>query len=253
MTRMSALDGPAPTAYGHFTTMRVERRAVRGLGLHLRRLVADCATVFSADLRPAHVRECLRAATAAAEGPLTVRVTVTDPDLALTHLAAPARPRVVVTTRAPTAQPQPPLRVRSTGYARDAPAIKHTGLFGALHERRRAQLAGYDDALFVSAAGLVTEGPTWNIGFIRHDTVVWPAGDALPGITRRLLATGHPGPQRTEPVRLADLPAMTVAFATNAAGGIRPIAAVDGTSFDVDHPVLARLRERYARIVPEPL
>ncbi len=246
---MTATDDPAMTAYGHFTTMRVEHHAVRGLGLHLHRLVTDCAAVFSADLCPAHVRRRLRTATA--EGPLTVRVTVTDPHLPLTHPAAPAHPHVAVTTRAPATQTPPPLRVRSTTYERDAPTIKHTGLFGALYERRRAQLAGYDDALFTNHDGLVSEGVTWNIGFIRHDTIVWPQADVLPGVTMRLLAAAHHGPQRTEPVHLSHLPRMTAAFATNAVGAIRPLAAIDHTSYPTDHRVLTRLREQYAHVVPE--
>jgi hypothetical protein len=41
------------------------------------------------------------------------------------------------------------------------PLVNHVGLFGALHARRLAQLAGADDALFHDAADLVCEGPTW--------------------------------------------------------------------------------------------
>jgi branched-subunit amino acid aminotransferase/4-amino-4-deoxychorismate lyase len=41
--------------YGHFTTMRVDAGRVRGLSLHLRRLVNACRTVFDAELDPATV------------------------------------------------------------------------------------------------------------------------------------------------------------------------------------------------------
>jgi hypothetical protein len=41
----------------------------------------------------------------------------------------------------------------SVPYERDLPEVKHTGLFGAPHARRAAQIAGYDDALFVGRNG----------------------------------------------------------------------------------------------------
>ncbi|RGC69385.1 hypothetical protein C5N14_08930 [Micromonospora sp. MW-13] len=248
---MTAIDNLALTNYGHFTTMRVQDGAVRGLGLHLDRLVTDCATVFGAELSRGYVRERIREAIAEADGPLTVRVTVADPGLRLSHPAAPAEPHVLVTTRAATPQAQPPMRVRTTAYVRDVPAVKHAGLFGPLFERRRAQLDGYDDALFTDGGGRVTEGPTWNVGFVDGGTVVWPLADVLPGVTMRLLAAAHDGPQRTEPVELSRLAGMATAFATNAAGAIRPIAAVDGTTFATGHPIIGLLRRRYAGIAPE--
>ncbi|MFI0793496.1 aminotransferase class IV [Micromonospora rubida] len=248
---MTAVDNLALTNYGHFTTMRVQDGAVRGLGLHLDRLVTDCATVFGAELSRGYVRERIRAAIAEADAPLTVRVTVADPGLRLDRPAAPADPHVLVTTRAATPQPQPPIRVRSTTHVRDVPAVKHTGLFGPLFERRRAQLDGYDDALFTDGGGRVGEGPTWNVGFVEGDTLVWPLADVLAGVTMRLLAAAHDGPQRTEPVELSRLSGMAAAFATNAAGAIRPIAAVDGVTFATDHPIIGLLRRRYAEVVPE--
>lgn len=36
--------------YGHFTSMRVDEGRVRGLSLHLQRLVRDCSALYDADL-----------------------------------------------------------------------------------------------------------------------------------------------------------------------------------------------------------
>lgn len=247
-----AFQALALTNYGHFTTMRVQNGRVRGLTLHLDRLTRDCAALFGVQLDPDFVRARVASATAGA-GPITARVTVSDPAFSLAHPAGPAAPQVLVTTRPAVPDRQPPLRVRSTHYVRDLPAIKHTGLLGPLYERRQAQLAGYDDAVFVSADGLLSEGVTWNLGFIEKDALIWPAADVLPGVTTTLLNTAHRAPIRTEPVALTRLPAMSAAFATNAAGGIRPIAAIDGVNWPAEHPALTKLRADYAAIEPEQL
>ncbi|OJF16261.1 aminotransferase class IV [Couchioplanes caeruleus] len=249
---MTAIDNLALTGYGHFTTMRVEHGAVRGLTLHLDRLVADCATVFGTELSRTYVRECIRTVLRDAAGPLTVRVTVADPELAVTHPAAPSHPQIFVTTRAASPVGLPPLRVRSVRHDRGVPAVKHTGLFGSLYERRRAQLDGYDDALFVDGDGSVSEGVTWNVGFVASDsTLIWPRAQVLSGVTMRLVAGAHTGPQRTEPVPLAHLPTMVAAFATNSAGGIRPVASIDTLRFSTAHEALDLLARQYAGIEPE--
>ena len=253
MSDSTALESLAMTGYGHFTTMRVENGAVRGLRLHLDRLVRDSAALFGAPVDPDAVRAAIRAETAGAAGPVTVRVTVFDPALPLARPAAAADPRMHVTVRAATPGRQPALRVRATRYVRDVPAVKHTGLFGALYERRRAQLSGYDDALFTDREGVITEGVTWNIGFVDGASLVWPMGPGLPGVTAALVDAAHDGPSRTEPVGLSRLAGMDAAFATNAAGGIRTISSIDGTEWSGDHPVLELLHKRYAGLVPDRL
>src|SRR5690606_41633283 len=58
------------------------------------------------------------------------------------------------------------VRLQSQTYAREAPHLKHVATMGLLRARRRARLAGYDDALFTDEAGRISEGSLWNIGFI---------------------------------------------------------------------------------------
>ena len=253
LAALTALETLALTGYGHFTTMRVENGAVRGLRLHLDRLARDSAALFGTPVDPDAVRAAVRAETAGAAGPVTVRVTVFDPALPLTRPSAAAAPRMHVTVRAATPWRQPALRVRSTRHVRDVPAVKHTGLFGALYERRRAQLSGYDDALFTDHDGLITEGVTWNIGFWDGAGLVWPMSRCLPGITAALVDAAHDGVSRTEPVALSRLSGMEAAFATNAAGGLRAISSIDGTEWSGDHPVLELLRKKYAGLAPDRL
>ncbi|MFJ1569425.1 aminotransferase class IV [Streptomyces erythrochromogenes] len=242
----------ALTNYGHFTTMVVEDGAVRGLALHLDRLVGDCRTVFGAELDPEWVRECVRREVSGCAGRRTVRVTVFCPGLDLTAPDLEARPCVLVTTR-PTGGVAGPLRVQRRTYHRDAPTVKHVALYGQIRLRRAARLAGFDDVLFAGADGLVSEGCTWNIGFVdAAGSVVWPEADVLPGVTMRLLRSAH-GRHVTAPVTDGLLRSMRAAFATNTAIGVQSVAAVDDVVFRTDDPVVTALREAYAGVPLERL
>ncbi|WP_406194826.1 aminotransferase class IV [Kitasatospora sp. NBC_01560] len=248
--RTEELQALALTNFGHFTTMRVEAGRVRGLALHLARLVRDCRTVFGAALDPERVRAYARRA-APGGAVAMVRVTVFDPALDVGSLGADAEPRVLVTTRPAGAPEFPPLRVRSVPYVRDLPAVKSVGLFGALYHRSEARRAGFDDALFVDREGHVSEGGTWNIGLVRGSQVVWPDADCLAGTTMELLRRARP--HRVERLPSAALGGFEAAFATNAAIGVRAVAAVDGFTFPERHPVIAALRDDYLGLPGDPL
>lgn len=250
--------------YGHFTTMRVERGAVRGLARHLDRLARDCRTLFDAELDDGEVRTWVRRAVERREGrggqdgrdardeAVIARVTVYDPHLTVARPGVPIRPQVLVTVRpAPASAPPTALRVTAVRYVRPLAQVKHTGLFDTVRLRRAAQLAGFDDVLFTEGDA-VCEGATWNVGFFDGHDVVWPTGPVLAGVTADLLAGDRPGIRRGQ-VAVSDLPGLEAAFATNAAVGVQAIGLIDGVSFPADHPVLDELRARYAAVPPEPL
>lgn len=233
--------------HGHFTSMRVDGGMVRGLSLHLDRLARDCRSLFDVEFDLDGVRSCLRRTVARIPGPVVVRLTVFDPRLALAHPGMQAAPRLLVTTRPAPPPALPPLNVRTRRYIREEPEIKHVGLFGTIRQKRIAQREGFDDALLVGGDGRVLEGTTWNIGFFDGAKVVWPDGDILDGVTMRLLAESGCESTRT-PLHLEDLRSMHAAFASNAAAGVRPIAAIDDIAFSADHPVVGMLRSRYEAI-----
>ncbi|MDS1271843.1 aminotransferase class IV family protein [Lipingzhangella sp. LS1_29] len=246
------LTAVALTNMGHFTTLRVENQRVRGLSLHLDRLVRDCRRVFDAELDPQRVRELVRRAVAGSEEAVIVRVTIVDPALDLGHIGAAARPRVLVTTRGAPQGPPSGLRLQSVTYRRDLPEVKHVGLFGAMHLRRRAQRGGFDDVVFTDPAGVFVEAATSNIGFVAGATVLWPRADCLPGVTMRLLQqTG--GTHDTVPLTRDDLPGVDAVFATNAAVGVRPVTAIDDIALPAEHPVFQTLATRYAELPSEPV
>lgn len=239
--------------YGHFTSMRVDNGAMRGLSLHLERLARDCRAVFAAQLDPSRVRHLVRHAIAAQTTPVVVRVTLFDPALEFGHPGVAAEPQILVTTRPAAAHPLPPLRVRAVEYSRDVPAVKHVGLFGLVHQRRLAQLDGYDDVVFTDEKSRLSEGATWNIGFFDGDRIIWPEADILPGVTMALLNQAHHGPIDTAPIDLTQLPDMKAVFATNAAIGVRTIRSIDTIEWIAEHSVIELLRKEYADTPAEPL
>ncbi|GAA3393307.1 aminotransferase class IV family protein [Cryptosporangium minutisporangium] len=250
------ISGLALYNYGHFTSMRVENSRVPGLSLHLERLRADCAAVFGADLDLDAVRNQLREAASEAQGPVIVRVTVYDPNLDLAHPGADSHPHILISSR-PAAAAAPPLRLKTVRYTRDLPEVKHVGLFATMHARRAAQRAGWDDVVFLDPDGRVTEGATWNIGFLdQNDRVVWPDAEVLPGVTMRLLdgLLQQAGtPSRSAPLTADLFGQMTGAFAANVSVGVRPISSIDDHRFDDAHPVLTALRKSYFAVPGEPI
>jgi branched-subunit amino acid aminotransferase/4-amino-4-deoxychorismate lyase len=246
----------ALTNYGHFTSMRVDAdRTIRGLTLHMGRLARDCRIVYGADLDTGRVRDQVREALDGQAGACVVRVTIYDPAVEMGHPAEAESPSVLVTVRPAGSLPPAPLRAKSVQYERDLPHVKHCGLFGALHARRAAQLAGAEDALFVGRDGLVSEGGTWNAAFIDgNGAVVWPQAAVLPGVTMALLQQHATGIEhRTATVTLDQAKAMAAAFATNTSIGVRALSAIDDTELSTQNPTLAALRDAYLSIPGETL
>ncbi|MBR8744943.1 aminotransferase class IV family protein [Nocardiopsis sp. MG754419] len=249
------LAGLALQGYGHFTTMLVTDLRVRGLSLHTERLSRDCATLFGTELDIPRVRELARRSARAQPSPSVVRVTVFDPSLNLAHPAARSLPQILVSARpAPAADPEP-LRLGTRLFSRDTPTVKGTGLFGAIRQRRAAQLDGFDDALFMGVDGRVSEGPTWNIGFLDGSGLVWPQAPCLPGVTMRLVERAAEDlgvPFSTRPLAAVAATRMAGAFVTNATAGVRPVEAVDGVQ--LPRPDLLReLARAYHALPGEPL
>lgn len=241
---LDALRALALANYGHFTSMQAVDGAVRGLDLHLDRLQRATAELFGTGLPRERVRGWMRQAVAATRGAVSLRVTVYSRAFRRDRPADAAPVDVLVATAPVRAPAATPLRVRSARYQREAPHIKHVGTFGLFHQRRLAQLAGFDDALFVDATGAVSEGTVWNVGFFDGNTVVWPDAPALDGVSMQLLREGmrRDGvPMAVRRVELDRLDAFRSAFFTNTACAVMPIASIDGRAFARDAGLEARL------------
>ncbi len=240
--------------YGHFTSLQVRAGRARGVDLHLARLDAATRELFGHPLDRPATQAWMRHL--AGDGDASLRVAV--------HPRAFERDRpgrsmpvdVLVETSPPRSGARSPLRVRSVRFERDAPHVKHVGTFALWHQRRQAQLAGYDDALFVHDGGVIAEGTLWNIGLLDAGGVTWPDAPALDGTSRQLLhaallARGVRSVRRR--VTLAELGGFEAAFATNAGCLLQPLAGIDAIAFDTSPARFASLAAAIASIPWQPL
>lgn len=237
------------TNYGHFTSMQVRDGAAQGLDLHLDRLQSATRELFGHDLDLDAVRGWMRRI-AGGTGALSLRVNVFSRGFDRDRPSRPATPDVLVGASPVRSAPTSPLRVRSQRYDREAPHIKHVGTFGLFHQRRIAQQHGFDDALFVTADGAISEGTVWNVGFFDGERIVWPKAPMLRGVSMQLLQDGLERGGVPSVVRRAErveLAGFRSAFFTNSARAVQPIACVDDVPFVLDDGLRDTLEAALAR------
>jgi branched-chain amino acid aminotransferase len=114
------------------------------------------------------------------------------------------------------------------------------GLFEALDR-------GADTAVLCTPAGTLAEGPGFNLFLVRDGALSTPRGNVLEGITRRTVL--ELAAELGMPARQADLPPEALrtadeAFLTSTAGGIIPVARVDGQPLGAGRPGPLSLRIR---------
>lgn len=245
----------ATTNYGAYTSFRVEAGGVRGLDLHLARLEASAMVLFGAPVP----EDDLRRFTRAALGDQTdawLRIGLFSPDIWARTPDLDVRPRVVTTVSPPAPPLASHLRLQPQTHVRLLADHKHTATIEAIHARRRARQAGFDDALYADADGLISEGSLWNIGFLQGDTVIWPQAPMLAGVAQALIDEGLAGQglvSETRPVRLTDLAAFDAAFICNSATPACAVTAIGDLIFEVDEVRLQRLRAAWASAPVQPI
>jgi branched-chain amino acid aminotransferase len=109
---------------------------------------------------------------------------------------------------------------------------------------------GFDTAVLCDAAGLVTEGPGFNVFIVKEGRVLTPDRGSLHGITRKsvLELCAELGIEaRIAPVPRAVLEAADEVFTATTAGGVMPVSRVGGRILGNDRPgpISARLKEFY--------
>lgn len=236
----------AQVNYGHFTSMQVIERGVRGLDLHLRRLEHATSALFGTPLDGERVREWLRQLVD--DQPASVRITVFSRafDRTMPERAVPVD--VLISAAAPRAPTSATLRVKSVEHARYLPQVKHVGTFSLFHLLGSARREGWDDVLLTDAHGFIAEGSIWNIGFWSGERVVWPNAPALAGVTEQLIERGLRDRGvycERRPVHVDELGEWRCAFASNTGQPVRLIEAVDDRRFADDADFAALLKSCY--------
>ena len=234
--------------YGAVTSFRVEQGGARGLDLHLARLHTSAIEMFGEPVVEDRLRDLMRRALGD-KREAWLRVSLFSPFLWARLPSDRVMPRVMTVV----APPPPPLatsvRVQPQTYVRDAAHLKHTATFPRIRARRLAIDAGFDDALFADANGLVSEGSLWNIGFLSGDTITWPEAPMLHGVAQALISARLADTGLTQtcaPVHLADLAAFDGAFLCNSATPACPITAIGDHTFIVDPDHIERLRAAWS-------
>lgn len=239
--------------YGAYTSFRVEDGGVRGLDLHLARLETSASELFGVPVGTDRLRALMKVALADRRD-AWLRVSLFSPDIWPRTPSARVRPKVMTVV----SPPPPPLgsrvRLEVQTYARETAAIKHTATLGLIRARRLAREAGFDDALFADAEGVISEGATWNIGFLSGDHVVWPQAPMLAGVTQAMIVRGLSDvamTQSTEPVRVQDLSRFDGAFISNSATPACMVEAIGGQVFDASPDRIERIASAWRSQVPE--
>lgn len=231
--------------YGAYTSFRVESGGVRGLDLHLARLERAAVELFGQAVGHGRLRALMRSALGPRQD-AWLRVSLYSDALSNRDPKAEGAPRVMIGVFDPPSSLAGAVRLQLQTYEREAPHLKHVATFGLLRARRAAKAAGFDDALFMSRDGRVSEGSLWNIGFLSGDTIVWPEAPMLAGVTQTLVSEGlraHGIAQTTRPV--ADLSHFTAAFLCNSATPAAAIVAIGERTFVSDEALIDRLTQAW--------
>lgn len=224
-------------------------RLVRGWDYHVQRIISDTRGFLGLDLGRDEIEQSVRsfAGRSEASGDMTCRITVFPREFNLGAPQAASGARLLVTGRSGSSLSGKPLQLHLAECDRPFAQYKITNIAAAMKRRAEAKSAGHDDALFM-AHGMIDEGPTWNVFFVRETGVVTPPlnGRVLPGVTRRIIMDILGDEASEEDVRLGDLDGFTGAFATNSAIGVVPIRGIGDIAYATDHEIIARLQRGYA-------
>lgn len=220
--------------YGVFDVLRTYGSTPFRLREHVERLLRSAAQIelnvpYSVEEIEAIVHETLRRNSAT---DVTVRLIVTGGPTE--DLITPQEtPSLVVMLR--PAPPDPSVlygdgsKAITVELERFMPGVKSLNYITAIMGRRRAAAAGALEALYIDAAGNVTEGMTTSFCVFRGNRLITPRDGVLDGITRDavLEIAAELFEVAREPIARASLSEVDEAFLTSTAKDIVPIVQID--------------------------
>jgi len=119
--------------------------------------------------------------------------------------------------------------------------------------RMESRSRGFDEALMLDAGGLVAEGPTSNVFFVRGNDVETPTEEnVLPGITRRVImeVLGDMGlPEKQVHIRPGDIQRYDEAFFSGTAIPVLPIRSIEQKSFACPGHVTLSVRQKMEEVL----
>ena len=205
----------APVQIGLIETMRAKAGRVPWLGRHLGRLRASLAALGGPE-PPGDLADLVRFAVG--HGDRVVRLQLTDGHAEITTREVNAEQALSVVVADERHQPYPHKTTRREQFRR------------ALANARRS---GANDAVLVTAEGLVAEGTAWNLFWWDNGRLCTPPPDlgVLPGLGRaRIMELTDVKEERVPVTALAG----RSLFITNAVRGIVEVAVFEGASVPRD-------------------
>jgi branched-subunit amino acid aminotransferase/4-amino-4-deoxychorismate lyase len=234
---------------GHFTAMQCRNGKIKGKRLHLRRLSSSSMLLFGCSVDDDSILGYIRHMIFPGES-CSLRVHVFS-TAAYPGNIRPADLQVLVIKTKPAELQAPPVSAGTAVFERFLPQVKHAGIAtGLMYYKRRIQQAGFDDVLYTTASGEVSEGSIWNIGFFDGYSFVFPAAPALNGIMLQLITGGLERldvPFQIKPIHKSALHQYKFAFLMNSIATAHPICRIDDFYFETDNDALALLKKAYAQ------
>jgi branched-subunit amino acid aminotransferase/4-amino-4-deoxychorismate lyase len=241
--------------YGAYTSFRVESGGARGLDRHLVRLDTASVELFGEPVGEQRLREAMQQALGD-HAEAWLRISLFSPDISHREVEWRGSPKVMVVVFDPPAPLAESVRVQPQVHQRLSPHLKHVATLELVQARRAARAAGFDDALFVDADGLISEGTLWNIGFVSGDQIIWPHAPMLAGVTQALISE-HLDAVRmvsvVESVRLTDLPRFEAVFLCNSATPACAITAIGDHAFAARPDLIERLTDAWRAAPLQPI
>lgn len=130
------------------------------------------------------------------------------------------------------------IKIITVPIERDLPGAKSINYLPATMAIRRARKQGAVEAVFVNREGHAKEGTTSNIFAFFGDTLVTPADQVLPGITRQVVLQITAGlfNHDLRDIRKTELLQADELFITGSSKGLVPVVNVDGTTIGSGKP-----------------
>lgn len=173
--------------HAHFTATQVRNWSVKGLDFHLARLDEASKLLFGMGIDFEQLSEQLSDTSKFAPRDCSLSITIYSSDGEFTRQGQNARLKTLIRHSPPSDGPKGPFSLKLFRHERHLANIKHVGEIAKTHYMREANDIGFDDALFFSNDGLISEGSIWNVVFWDGQSLVFPKANMLEGTMMQII------------------------------------------------------------------